>query len=103
MGWDRDRYYTRSVRINARVVREYVGCGRVGELAAKVDAAKRAERRAEAEMIRRVQAKWRDLDDQLAALNQLADLMSRAALVSAGYHQHHRAEWRRRRVTQANK
>jgi hypothetical protein len=29
MGWDRGRYYTRSRKVNGRVVREYVGTGPV--------------------------------------------------------------------------
>ncbi|MGD9893490.1 MAG: hypothetical protein AB7R89_17845 [Dehalococcoidia bacterium] len=33
----------------------------------------------------------------LAALCETTDLLVRAALLSAGYHQHHRGEWRRRR------
>jgi len=31
MGWDQGRYYTRSRKVNGRVVREYIGTGRVAE------------------------------------------------------------------------
>ena len=30
MGWDKGKYYSRSKKVNGRVVREYVGGGRVG-------------------------------------------------------------------------
>jgi hypothetical protein len=34
MGWDKGRYFTRSRKVNGRVVREYVGTGEVAELIA---------------------------------------------------------------------
>ena len=44
MGWDKGRYYTRSKKANGRVVREYVGAGRVAELVAQMDALERERR-----------------------------------------------------------
>jgi hypothetical protein len=41
MSWDRQanrRYYSRSTKINGRIIREYVGGGEVGEIAATLDA-----------------------------------------------------------------
>jgi hypothetical protein len=35
----------------------------------------------------------------LDGLKELTDLLLKAALLSEGYHQHHRGEWRRRRAT----
>ncbi len=98
MGWDKDgRYYTRSRRVNGRVVREYVGGGRVGELAARLDALERQTRDNERAAFNAERDELDALDAPLAVLNELADLLARAALAAAGYAQHHRGEWRKRR------
>jgi hypothetical protein len=90
MAWDKGRYYTRSRKVNGRVDREYVGTGWLAELAAQVDALEGQRRQEE-------QARLEALDAPLSDLNDRADLLARAALLAAGYHQHNRGEWRRRR------
>src|SRR5262245_33611829 len=98
MGWDKGGcYYTRSRREGGRVVREYVGGGRIGELAAQLDAIKRNERQADQELARIEREEVAALDAPLAELNELADLLVRAALTAAGFHQHNRGNWRKRR------
>jgi hypothetical protein len=97
MGWDRGKYYTRSRRLNGRVVREYVGTGQIGELAARQDAADREKRRAEKARADEARLAAERHDADLAAVERLADLLVRASLVAAGRHQHHRGEWRCRR------
>jgi hypothetical protein len=90
------RYYTRSKRVNGRVVREYVGTGPVAELAAAADALRRADRRAAMEARRAEEDRWRAALGPLLALSRVADLMARAALLAGGYHRHART-WRKKR------
>jgi hypothetical protein len=96
MGWDKGRYYTRSKKVNGRVVREYCGVGEVAELAAQMDARNRADREAEREARRAQRDELDALDAGVNELDELADLLARAALLAAGYRQHKRGEWRRK-------
>lgn len=98
MGWDKGRYYTRSKKVNGRVVREYVGKGRIGELAAQLDAFDRERRQTARESRRAKLNELKSLDSPLEELDALVTVLARAALLAAGYHQHRRGEWRRRRV-----
>jgi hypothetical protein len=101
MGWERGRYYTRSRKVNGRVVREYVGAGRVAELAAQLDALDRDQREDERDARRAARAEFDALADKLSDLNERCDLITRAALIAAGFHQHKRGEWRKQRDHQA--
>jgi hypothetical protein len=96
MGWERGYYY-RVRKVSGRVVREYIGAGRVAELAAQVDALERDKRHLEAQELRQKKAELAALDDDMKALSQATDLVAQAALLAAGYHRHKRGEWRRRR------
>ena len=97
MGWERGRYYTRSRKVNGRVIREYVGAGLLGELAARMDANERQQREDERAADRTRRAELEALDGPLNDLNDLAEMVARAALVAAGFRQHKRGEWRKRR------
>jgi hypothetical protein len=102
VGWDKGgRYYTRSKKVRGRVVREYVGTGRVAELAARMDELDRQQRRDDAREWREQKAELESLDDTLQELAELTDLLARAVLVAAGYRQHKRGEWRKRRAQDA--
>lgn len=81
--------------MSGRVVREYVGGGLVGQLAAAMDAKQRAEREARAQAWRAERARLEAADAPLVALFGGCDLLVGVALSDAGYHQHH-GEWRRR-------
>jgi hypothetical protein len=102
MAWDKGRYYTRSRKVGGRVVREYVGKGIIGQLAARLDESEREKRAAE----RAEQQARRDeldaLDAPLRELDKLTDVLVRAVLLASGYHRHKRGEWRKRREPQAH-
>ena len=97
MAWvkrGRQVVYYRSRRVGRRVERDYFS-GPEARLAAALDEARRARRRAEAEA--RL-AEWARLDvvfGPLARFSGLADLMARAVLLASGYYRHG-GEWRRR-------
>jgi hypothetical protein len=83
--------------VRGRVVREYVGMGLVAELAARTDARECGRRRAEAEALRAAERREQEADDLVGQVCEATETLTRAALLSAGYHRHHRGEWRRRR------
>ena len=90
------RYYTRTRRVDGRFVREYVGGGIAGELAATLDAMER-EHRAESQRQRKAESEaLRALDGMLAGLHDTCDVVTKGTLASAGYYQHDHGEWRRR-------
>src|SRR5262249_26473443 len=84
-------YLYRSVRRGGRVSSEYVAGGIDAQLIAALEDDDRIWKRFD-----RKQA-----DDLERALDELADRardLAREALTVAGYHLHHRGEWRKRRV-----
>jgi hypothetical protein len=101
MGWEErergGRYYTRSRKVDGRVIREYVGSGPVAEIAAHADALERERREEEARAWREEREDLDALDARTRELDELAELLVRAALLAAGYRQHERGEWRRLR------
>jgi hypothetical protein len=100
MGWERrargGRYYTRSRREGGRVVREYVGSGRVAELIASLDAAERSQRLEVAQLAEVERQRLQRIDAPIGALCDLVDALVNDALTAAGYHRHDRGEWRKR-------
>lgn len=101
MGWETrergGRYYTRSRKVGGRVVREYVGGGAAGELAAAQDAMTRRRRDEEAATLRAMQEREAGALAALSELGTLLDGLAAALLVGNGFHRHKRGEWRRKR------
>ena len=91
------RYYTRSQRRNGRIVREYVGSGLFGELCAEKDAEGRAERKRQRDAWLAEQEEFEALDARVSEVDEACAALMRDALEQAGYYQHKRGEWRKRR------
>jgi hypothetical protein len=91
------RHYTRTWRVKGKVVRIYIGGGAPGNQAAITDFCRRKlidcerQRRAlRANEIRR-------FETDLLLLDALTHLIARDALEAAGFRQHARGQWRKRR------
>jgi hypothetical protein len=100
MGWELRggrRYYTRSRKVGGRVLREYLGRGPEAELAAALDAARRAEQARRRRAARAEQQRTAVADSLVLSFCSQVELVARAALVAAGHRQHARGQWRRRR------
>jgi hypothetical protein len=95
MAWEfrgGSRYYYQKKRNGRHVHSVYVGAGMVGELAANLDVAQRAER-----LARRIERESYDaLDDRIDELCRSVETMTRAALTAYGFHLH-KGQWRRKR------
>jgi len=100
MGWENrergGRYYTRSRKVDGRVVREYVGGGLIGELAARFDEAEREKRKVEAAMVHLERARVEALVVPVVELYEVTEVLCRAALVDGGYRRY-QGKWRRKR------
>ena len=79
------------------MVREYVGSGILGQLAAQMDAEERHRREVEAAALKDEQERIDALIAPMEELCEGAEFLARAALLAAGYHKHNRGEWRKRR------
>ena len=86
------RYYYRSVRRGARVVKEYVGTGPVAEATAQLDEENRRKRDEEAKAWEEERRRMEALEAPIEELCDAAETLARAALLAAGYRQHNRGE-----------
>ena len=98
MGWEqgpRGRpFYTRTLRVGGRRVREYLGSGPRAQAAAEADGLRRAQRQAEAAARRRERDRLAEADGLVLQLFDEAGLVASAALVASGHHRHG-GVWRR--------
>jgi hypothetical protein len=96
MAWERGYYY-RIRKVNGRVVRGYCGSGLLAQFAAQHDELERQVRNTRRRAELRHREEMEALDAQVNAVNEMADLLAKAALLVAGYRQHDRGHGRRKR------
>ena len=99
MGWEkrgRGRYYYRKRREGRRVIAQYLGTGELAEVLAEADHALAQERDRERELQRAQRQELRELDAKIDEAGEVLRLLTRAVLVSWGYHTH-KGTWRKRR------
>ncbi len=99
MGWELrngKRYYYRKIRRGQRVVSEYIGASEFAELLSEIDGIDRSEKTYS-------KTNWKNQKDEVKRLNenigQLAKIIrgvTRASLLTFGYHPH-KGQWRRNR------
>ena len=89
-------FYTRTLRIGGRRVRQYLGSGPQAQAEAEADALRRAQRQAQAAARRRERDRLRAVDGLVLELFEAASLVASAALAASGYHKHG-GQWRNRR------
>jgi hypothetical protein len=89
-------YYYRKRREGDRVVSEYVGGGLVVDLQQKRAEIDKAIREGQAMQLKLERLTAKQIDHALNEFSDLVDTVTKAVLISMGYHQHHR-QWRRRR------
>ena len=100
MAWqavDGRKYYYRHRRVGGRPRTVYVGAAGspAAELAAAADHLRRLGREAAARESHAEQARQREVEAPLLELCELSDVLTRAALLAAGFHRHDRGQWRR--------
>jgi hypothetical protein len=96
VSWERRKgssYYYRGIREGKRVRKIYLGGGPEAVEAARVDAERRAQEQAE----RTERAEVEQLDAQMDQMCRAVQRLMTAVLYSAGFHQHARGAWRKRR------
>jgi hypothetical protein len=91
-------YLYRSVRRGGRVTSVYRGSGKDALLIDALETIERDEKDFERWRERSERKELDDLEQALDDLVEQARDLARDALTAAGYHQHRRGEWRKRRV-----
>ena len=96
-GKDGTKYFYSSRRVNGRPAKVYCGAGLAAEEAAAAVERRRDERLEQARRLAAEQANYATAVGPLEDLCQLTDLVTKANLLLAGFRQHDRGTWRRRR------
>ena len=97
MAWEQKngcRFYTHSYRLNGRVKRRYYGTGAIGGLAEAVMEMRRTSRKTTTAARQANQQTWDAATGRLRDFIAATDDLIAATLLTAGYYQHDRGEWR---------
>jgi hypothetical protein len=97
MAWEkrgRKKFYYRSYRKNGRVQKMCFGSGQRAQQAYEEDLRKQEAKERERATRKEIQA----LDQQTNSIRDMTRTIANAHLLLGGYHQHHRGEWRKRRI-----
>jgi hypothetical protein len=89
-------YYYRSVRVNGRPVKQYVGTGPHADEAARAVRERRENKETQRLTFQHERNRLSCAETALKELRLLVKLLFRAHLLLGGYHEHRR-QWRRRR------
>ena len=96
MAYQRGRYFYRSRRRGSRVVREYLGSGTVGQLAAEFYGVEEAERREERRACQQQIEFDSRLEQNLQTVTDAIKGLTEAVLLCSGHH-NHKGQWRKLR------
>lgn len=102
MSWEtrgNRRCYYCARKVDGKVIKEYFGHGDEAHAAAREDAEKRAEREARLHDKRQRQREYEAVQLTYATLSTDCDNLVKASMLNAGYHQHARGDWRKRRAS----
>jgi hypothetical protein len=91
-------YIYRSIRRASKVTSEYGGSGETAWLIGRMEAIDRDKREFDHWLECEDRRRLNDLEKALEELTEQARSLARDALTAAGYHQHDRGKWRRRRA-----
>ena len=99
MGWEQRNgksYYYRKIRQGRRVISEYVGAGEFAELLLELDSFDRAEKTYSKSIWKNQKDEVKNLEKNINQLVIIFRGMTRASLLTSGYHPH-KGQWRRNR------
>ena len=92
------QYYTRSKRVGGKVKREYVGSGPMARIEASLDSLDRQRRETQREADREARQADEEGLRRTRWFCRAVENVLREHLTAAGFHQHDRGQWRKRRA-----
>jgi hypothetical protein len=103
MGWKgpNKRYYYTAQRVAGGTQYTYYGAGELATIAAAIDVHRQQQRQHQQHLLAADRQQYAALDRGLAAVGTALQRLAGAHLQAAGYHQHHRGEWRKARMHKA--